>query len=219
MMRRAPIPASGRAVRDRAAAFAAGLLSCLSSFGSRPRAPALVVAGRGAGYGIRMGNMERIYLLWLVVGVVACGGGGTGTDGDGSSTGAAPVTTGSTGGVTSTGEVPTTGTPTTGAPTTDDSSTGESGTTLATSGSEGTTAEGPCVRCAAVLAGGEDPSLLCPDSVALFDALTACSCTGACTVHCSNICVGQMPTPPCQMCLDDEVAGCGLEQKACAQDV
>jgi hypothetical protein len=51
----------------------------------------------------------------------------------------------------------------------------------------------------------------------LYDALLQCTCADACATQCGgNVCVGFAPGANCNACLQDPVAGCGKQLKACA---
>jgi hypothetical protein len=75
-----------------------------------------------------------------------------------------------------------------------------------------------CHTCMDILMGEGDPPL-CAGSLDLFNALNACTCTGACMDECGgNICMGMAPEAACTSCLQDMAAGCGNEYAACAMD-
>jgi hypothetical protein len=57
-------------------------------------------------------------------------------------------------------------------------------------------------------------------STDLYDALVACTCTGACMDLCGdNICAGVMSTDECLACIADTAAGCGAEFNECSNDI
>jgi hypothetical protein len=65
-----------------------------------------------------------------------------------------------------------------------------------------------------------DPAKLCATGphADLYDALAACTCTGACKDKCStNTCANMAITADCTACLQDP-AGCKAEFVACAGD-
>jgi len=75
-----------------------------------------------------------------------------------------------------------------------------------------------CHTCSDILMGSGEPPL-CSGSEALFTALNACTCTGACMGACGmNVCMGGAPDTACTSCLQDTAAGCGNEYAACAMD-
>lgn len=98
-------------------------------------------------------------------------------------------------------------------------------TVAATSVTTGTGTSGcdPAYNCAeAIDPGSGDPSKLCDGTfhAKLFDALVQCVCAGACQVECAgSTCIGDPPSPPCVMCLQDTVNGCGNQFQACANDI
>ena len=54
----------------------------------------------------------------------------------------------------------------------------------------------------------------------LYDALNACTCTGACKDKCmDNACKGDKASADCTACLQDSVAGCSKELDACSGDL
>ncbi|MFO0758625.1 MAG: hypothetical protein U0359_19180 [Byssovorax sp.] len=128
----------------------------------------------------------------------ACGGGGS------SSSTTSSTTTGST----------TTGTAAGG---------GGSGGSSTTTGAGGGGGGGPaCVSCAAAITPGANPDNLpvCDGtSKDLYDALTQCTCMGACMDVCSdNVCMGSDVSADCQTCVTDTAAGCGNEFNECSND-
>jgi len=109
------------------------------------------------------------------------------------------------------------------------SATGATGATSATVGSGGgATGTGGAAACDpkytcvdAIDPTDGDPSKLCEGPAAvLFDALSACSCTGACKTVCGeNDCVGKPATMECTKCVVDTVAGCGKEFNECSNAI
>lgn len=67
-----------------------------------------------------------------------------------------------------------------------------------------------------------DPSKLCEGAQAdLYDALVACTCTGACASACGdNACAeGGTASADCITCLQDTGAGCGNDFQNCANGI
>ena len=61
----------------------------------------------------------------------------------------------------------------------------------------------------------DDPSALCPESRALWEAVYACVCHVSCITSCTNVCNGGGGTPTCGMCT---VHNCQAQSAACAAD-
>jgi hypothetical protein len=65
-----------------------------------------------------------------------------------------------------------------------------------------------------------DPKLLCEGpSAMLYDALQACTCTGACKAACgASACANAPASAECTTCLQDPTTGCKKEFDACSSD-
>jgi hypothetical protein len=76
-----------------------------------------------------------------------------------------------------------------------------------------------CFNCARVLGEGLFPE--CPSSIPAIDALTTCTCSGACSAACGaagcNIPLVTL-SEECGVCIQDPDAGCGVELQACLDD-
>ena len=74
-----------------------------------------------------------------------------------------------------------------------------------------------CFPCARIYDSSDfDPSLLCPDSIAIHAALTACVCEVNCTAECADyFCKGAHLGGVCDNCADP---ACPSEMAACEAD-
>jgi hypothetical protein len=72
-----------------------------------------------------------------------------------------------------------------------------------------------CVEAISQMTG--DPALLCDGPARMnFDALAACTCSGACAASCTdNACMQLEPSAPCKTCLVTATTGCKKEYDAC----
>lgn len=80
---------------------------------------------------------------------------------------------------------------------------------------------GSCASClVAFETGGLDPSSICADALTPLDTLRTCACS-TCATYCgSNACMGLLPEPACNSCIEgglfDVPDGCTLERSDCA---
>lgn len=109
------------------------------------------------------------------------------------------------------------------------STTGVTSTTTSTGGSGGaggnasTTSTGtamcdPAYTCVdAIAEGSGNPAELCDGPARMqFDALAACTCTGACATTCKdNACADQDASAECKACLSTPDTGCKKEFDTC----
>lgn len=78
--------------------------------------------------------------------------------------------------------------------------------------------EGECSTCGEFVTGSSTADLCYGTSVELYNALEACTCTGACEAACSDdVCVGEAAGDACTECVLD-YGGCWAEFDACATD-
>lgn len=95
---------------------------------------------------------------------------------------------------------------------------GQSGsTTTAGAGSSSTGSGFKCFPCARIFDNSNfEPSKLCPDSVAIHAALTACVCEANCPTECAAFfCGGGILDTVCALCADP---ACPAERAACEAD-
>ncbi|MFO0585896.1 MAG: hypothetical protein U0441_00080 [Polyangiaceae bacterium] len=87
-----------------------------------------------------------------------------------------------------------------------------------TGGSTGGTGGSACVTCGDYITNG---GTLCDGtSTDLYNALSDCTCTGACKDVCAdNVCNSMDITADCQSCIIDTAAGCGTAYQECANDI
>jgi hypothetical protein len=67
-----------------------------------------------------------------------------------------------------------------------------------------------------------DPTKLCDGTVSamLYDALSKCTCMGACAQDCgASACVQKPADAVCDTCIHDTAAGCGKEFNECSNDL
>jgi hypothetical protein len=100
---------------------------------------------------------------------------------------------------------------------------GGGGAASTATGTGGAPACDPAYTCAeAITPPNGDSSKLCAGAhTDLFDALSACTCTGACKTACeANICAGKDVTAECTTCLQASApGGCKTELDACSNDI
>lgn len=82
-------------------------------------------------------------------------------------------------------------------------------------------AEGDCYKCAEWITYEVvcDANDLCAASSDIYKAFSDCVCEGACKDACGdNACMQLEPSADCTTCIDDDAAGCGVEQGECNND-
>ena len=95
---------------------------------------------------------------------------------------------------------------------------GQSTSTAADGSSGSSTGSGfKCFSCARIFDNSDfDPSLLCPDSIAIHAALTVCVCEVHCPAECADyFCSGSFLNSVCDLCADP---ACPAEMVACEED-
>lgn len=91
---------------------------------------------------------------------------------------------------------------------------GASSTSVGAGGSGGSS----CVGCAGFFT-NTNPPPLCTGSVMLYEALTACQCTGPCASACGdNICMSMPSNSACDTCMLNQNTGCGMLVSDCLND-
>jgi hypothetical protein len=147
--------------------------------------------------------------------VSACSSSGTSSGAGGeTSTGTASATSSGTGGAG--GEASTTASSTTSTTTTTSTTSTTTGTTTTTSTGSGMCDPAyTCVEAITPMSG--DPAMLCAGTAKTnYDALAACTCTGACAAACKdNECNQLEPSTACKTCLVTPTTGCKTQYDAC----
>jgi hypothetical protein len=99
---------------------------------------------------------------------------------------------------------------------------GSGGAASTATGTGGAPACDPKYTCAEAITPPADATKLCPGAHAdLYDALTACTCTGACKTACAdNVCASKDIAAACTTCLQAAAPdGCKTEFDACSNDL
>ena len=92
-----------------------------------------------------------------------------------------------------------------------------SSSTTEGAGGSGTGSGFKCFPCARIFDSSDfEPSKLCPDSVTIHAALTACVCEANCPMECADrFCSGRFLDSVCELCADP---ACPSEMAACEDD-
>jgi hypothetical protein len=84
----------------------------------------------------------------------------------------------------------------------------------------GGTGGAACESCGVYITAQDGGTLCDGTSTDLYNALSDCTCTGACKAVCTdNVCASMAISADCQNCVIDTAAGCGMQFNECSNDI